>query len=229
MISNSIQDYLKAIYRLAETQGTVSTTAIAVAMDVAPASVTNMVKRLAEMRLVRHTPYYGVELTPSGRKIALEVIRHHRLLEAYLKEALGYSWDTVHAEAEKLEHHISEEFEDKIAATLGNPTHDPHGDPIPTKDGQIAPAAMQRLTDAMPGHSGRIVRVSDEDPELLRYLAELGITPQATFMVTSKAPFDGPLHIRLGERGTVHALGRNVTDQVFVEEDTPAVRAKPKP
>lgn len=220
MISNSIQDYLKAIYRLAEAQESVSTTSIAVAMDVAPASVTNMVKRLAEMKLVRHTPYYGVELTPSGRKIALEVIRHHRLLEAYLKEALGYSWDAVHAEAEKLEHHISEEFEDKIAASLGNPTHDPHGDPIPTKDGHIAPAATRRLTEAESGQSGRIVRVDDDDPALLRYLGELGITPQETFTVTAKAPFGGPLHVRLGARGTVHALGRDVTDRVFVEDDT---------
>src|SRR5438105_1463282 len=136
MISDHMQDYIKAICQLGAGGAEVSTSAIAERLDVSPASVTNMLKKLAELRLVRHLPYQGVELTASGRKVALEVIRHHRLLELYLAESLGYSWDQVHAEAEKLEHHISEEFEDRIAASLGNPTLDPHGDPIPTRGGE---------------------------------------------------------------------------------------------
>ena len=217
MISDSIQDYLKTIFKLSEAGDPLTTSAIAERMSVAPASVTNMMKKLAEMKLVRHTPYHGVELTPAGRKIALEVIRHHRLLELYLAEALGYSWDQVHAEAEKLEHHISEEFEDKIAQTLGDPTRDPHGDPIPSKDGRVSAPAGERLSGLTAGQRGRVVRVRDEDSALLRYLAELGITPDATLTIADKAPFDGPLHVRIGNQSEAHALGRQVTDQVFVE------------
>ena len=137
-LSPPIEDYLKTIYLLREREGTATTTAIAAALEVTPASVTGMIKKLAELKLVRHTPYQGVELTKSGEKIALEMVRHHRLLELFLMEALGYTWDEVHAEAHMLEHVISEEFEERMAARLGYPTVDPHGDPIPTKDGTVA-------------------------------------------------------------------------------------------
>jgi DtxR family Mn-dependent transcriptional regulator len=160
-----------------------------------------------------------VTLTPAGRKIALEIIRHHRLLELYLQQALGYSWDEVHAEAEKLEHVISEDFEDRIAAMLGNPERDPHGDPIPSKDGSMAQPSGQPLSDLQAGQQARVAHVRDDDPALLRYLAEIGIVPDATIVVAKKAPFDGPLHVQVGPKtdSPAHALGRHVTDQVFVE------------
>src|SRR5512136_3130757 len=149
-LSPPVEDYLKTVYLLCEREGAASTTGIAAALEVTPASVTGMVKKLAELKLVRHTPYQGVELTKSGEKIALEMVRHHRLLELFLAEALGYSWDEVHAEADVLEHVISEEFEDRIAARLGNPLVDPHGDPIPAKDGTIASVEQQSLLDLEP-------------------------------------------------------------------------------
>ena len=220
-ISHAVEDYLKAIYELQEDTGKVSTNALAEKLDVAPASVTGMVKKLAEdrPRLVDYEKHRGVTLTPAGRKIALEVIRHHRLLELYLHQALGYSWDEVDAEAEKLEHVISEDFEDRIATLLGNPAIDPHGDPIPAKDGTIADPCGEPLTNLAPGQQARVARVRDDDPALLRYLAELGIVPDATLTVAQKAPFGGPMHVRVGaaaDTGAV-ALGREVTDQVYVE------------
>src|SRR3990172_2228408 len=160
-ISHTVEDYLKAIYGLQEDAGKVSTNALAEKLGVSPASVTGMVKKLAEdrPRLVDYEKHHGVTLTPAGRKIALEIIRHHRLIELYLQQALGYSWDQVDAEAEKLEHVISEEFEDRIAAMLGQPEYDPHGDPIPTKEGIIAAPAGERLTDLTAGQRGRVARV----------------------------------------------------------------------
>jgi DtxR family Mn-dependent transcriptional regulator len=153
-------------------------------------------------------------LTKAGRKVALEVVRHHRLLELYLKEALGYSWDQVHDEAEKLEHHISEEFEEKIFEALGRPRFDPHGDPIPSKDGEVHATDVDPLSDAKPGDVLVIRRVDDGDPELLRYLAELGLIPQVTIEVMGKAPFNGPLTVRVGE--SQHALGRELASNIFV-------------
>ncbi len=218
MISHAIEDYLKAIYEIEEDVGSVTTSALAMQLQVMPASVTGMVQKLAKARprLVNYERHQGVALTPAGRKIALEVIRHHRLIELYLSEALGYEWDRVDAEAEKLEHVISEEFEDKIAALLGHPTTDPHGDPIPAKDGTVAEACRLPLSDIEPGHTVRIARVRDADPAFLRYLAELGLTLKAQLTVTEKAPFDGPLHVVVGHRA--HALGRAVTDRIFVEQ-----------
>jgi DtxR family Mn-dependent transcriptional regulator len=184
---------------------------------VAPASVTGMLQKLAEGRpkLVNYERHRGVVLTRAGRKIALEIIRHHRLIELYLAEELGYEWDRVDAEAEQLEHVISEEFEDKIAARLGNPTTDPHGDPIPSKDGTVAAHSRLPLSEAEPGQTVRVTRVRDDDPAFLRYLAELGLCPQATIAITEKPPFDGPMHVTVGARS--HALGKNVTDKIFVE------------
>ncbi|MEE2833954.1 MAG: metal-dependent transcriptional regulator, partial [Candidatus Latescibacterota bacterium] len=173
MLSKAVQDYLKVIYKLSrapEAGAMVSTTLIAERMEVSAASATNMIKKLAELRLLEHRPYQGVELTPSGVKMALEIVRHHRLLELYLRQALGYDWDTVDAEAERLEHAISEDLEDRIDEALGFPTVGAHGEPIPTKDGNIAEPEYSRLADLREGQRACIRQVSDRDPELLRYL-----------------------------------------------------------
>ena len=222
MVSHAVEDYLKAIYELAEDTDKVSTSALTEKLGVKAPSVTGMLQKLAEGELVNYERHQGVTLTRKGRRVALEVIRHHRLIELYLSRALGYNWDLVDVEAEKLEHVISEEFEDRIAAFLGEPTHDPHGDPIPTKDGSLADYSRTPLTDVAAGETTRVARVSDDDPALLRYLGELGMVPGATVTVTSRAPFSGPMHVRVGgEDEASHALGREVTDQVFVE-DAPA-------
>jgi len=215
MISGAVQDYLKTIYKLQEDNGVVSTSALAEAMEVAAASVTGMVKKLAGLKLVRHNPYQGVTLTKAGEKMALEVIRHHRLLELYLAEALGYSWDKVHEEAERLEHVISEEFEDKIFEALGRPTRDPHGDPIPAKDGTLVAAEHDRLSDLEPGATGVIRQVSDSDAEMLRYLGTRGLIPNAPVEVLEKAPFNGPVTVKTRE--TSHVLGRDLAQHIRVE------------
>jgi DtxR family Mn-dependent transcriptional regulator len=215
ILSQAVEDYLKAIYKLSETEAA-STNAIAKSLNVSGASVTNMLKRLAEMQLVNYTSYRGVTLTDAGRKIALEVIRHHRLLELYLLEVMGYSWDKVHDEAEYLEHHISEEFEEKIDALLGNPTHDPHGDPIPTKEGLLPENTLVPLTDIAIGETVTVRRVSDESPELLRYLAEIGLVPHATIQLVSIAPFNGPITLRLADKEAI--IGPDVAKNVFVKQ-----------
>jgi DtxR family Mn-dependent transcriptional regulator len=220
MITHAVEDYLKAIYELEEDFERAGTTALASLLNVAPASVTGMLQKLAESKpaLVNYERSHGVTLTKAGRKIALEVIRHHRLVELYLAETLGYTWDQVDAEAERLEHAISENFEDKICALLGDPTRDPHGDPIPTKDGTVAAQSRVTLSQVDAGQTARVARVRDDDPALLRYLAQLGIIPNATVTVAGRAPFEGPMHIRVGEiANEAHALGRGVTDQVFVD------------
>lgn len=219
MLTHATEDYLKAIYEIEEDFGQVSTSLLAVHLKVAPASVTGMVQKLAKTRprLVNYERHQGVTLTPAGRKIALEVIRHHRLIELYLAEALGYEWDRVDAEAEKLEHVISEEFEDKIANLLGDPKLDPHGDPIPTKAGLVAEACRLPLSEIAVGQTVRVARVRDSDSDFLRYLTELGLTLQTTVTVTERAPFDGPIHVAVGEK--THALGRAVTDKIFVEAE----------
>jgi DtxR family Mn-dependent transcriptional regulator len=201
ILTESMQNYLKRILVLEETgSGTVSTQAIADALGKTPASVTGMLKKLAQSRLVNYEPYQGVRLTPAGRKIALEVLRHHRLLELYLHQALGYSWDQVHAEAERLEHHISEEFEDRIDAMLGYPATDPHGDPIPRRDGSMPDRRMTLLYALAPGTPGVVARVDDQDPQRLRYLTEIGLLLGTRVEVLRRDPFDGPLHVRvLGE------------------------------
>jgi DtxR family Mn-dependent transcriptional regulator len=215
MFSQAMQDYLKAIYKLERRGGVVSTSALAEAMEVTAASATGMVKKLASLKLVRHHPYQGVLLSKAGEKMALEVIRHHRLLELYLAEALGYSWDKVHEEAERLEHVISEEFEEKIFEALGRPTRDPHGDPIPGKDGTMAVAAHDRLSDWEPGAKGVIRQVSDSDAEMLRYLGIRGLVPDTVLEVLDKAPFNGPLTVRTGKAS--HVLGRELARYIWVE------------
>ncbi|SVC34056.1 uncharacterized protein METZ01_LOCUS286910, partial [marine metagenome] len=198
MLSEAVQDYLKVIYKLSrapEAAAMVSTTLIAERMEVSAASATNMIKKLAELRLLEHRPYQGVELTPSGVKMALEIVRHHRLLELYLRQALGYNWDTVDAEAERLEHAISEDFEDRIDEALGFPTVGAHGEPIPTKDGNIAEPEYSRLADLREGQRACIRQVSDRDPELLRYLDRSGLVLGTRIRISEKAPFRGPIRL----------------------------------
>jgi DtxR family Mn-dependent transcriptional regulator len=217
-ISSAVEDYAKAIYAL-EAQGAVTTTALAQRMDVTPASASGMVRKLCELGLVEHEPYKGVRLSDEGRQLALEVIRHHRLLELYLAQDLGVPWDRVHDEAEVLEHVLSEELEALIAAKLGNPTHDPHGDPIPTADLQLAEQPTQRLSDLEPGARGTFVRISDADPEMLRYLAERDIAPGACFEVEDKQPFGGPLFARFGDETQI--IGGRLADAMRVQEASP--------
>lgn len=184
--TQSIEDYLKAIYKLEQkAEGGVSTTSLAREMDVTNASVTNMLKRLSKLGMVNYQSYYGTTLTDSGEKIALEMIRHHRLLELYLKEMLGYSWDEVHDEAEKLEHVISEQFEDKIAELLNHPTVDPHGDPIPTKDGKMPKIKSRKLSSLEPGVECVVRRVKNQDSDILRKLERKGILPGVSLEVVS--------------------------------------------
>ena len=209
-LSIAVQDYTKAIWTLSRrSDEPISTSALADRLDVSPASASAMVKRLEAMGLAIRGPYRGVELTPAGERVALEVVRHHRLLELYLAEALGMSWDRVHEEAEVLEHAISPELSELIAQKLGDPTHDPHGDPIPTRDGRIVEPPTRALADLEPGERGIFVRVSDSDPEMLRYLHERGIAPGDRFEVVGREPFDGPLTIRFGDGE--HVLGGALT------------------
>jgi len=212
--SPPIEDYLKTIYMLREREGAASTTAIATALEVTPASVTGMLKKLAELKLVRHVPYQGVELTKSGEKIALEMVRHHRLLELFLIEALGYSWDEVHAEADALEHVISEEFEERMVARLGNPTLDPHGDPIPNKDGTIAIVKERALLAMQVGESAQITHINDINSEMLRYAASLGLTPTTRLTLIEAEPFGGSLRVKIGK--AEKAIGRELAAQIYV-------------
>lgn len=213
-LSQSIEDYLKTIYILNSEGDGASTTNIAAALEVSSASVTNMVKKLADMGLVIYESYKGATLTDAGRKIALEILRHHRLLELYLKEVMGYSWDEVHDEAEKLEHHISEQFEDKIAELLNDPIYDPHGDPIPSKDGEMPSRAMLSLIDSEVNKDYVIGRVKDQDPEVLRYLEREGLIPGVEITVLEKAPFDGPLTLSIN--GEKKVIGNAITRQIFL-------------
>lgn len=208
-VSSAVEDYAKAIYSLQQLRAEVTTNAIAERLGVSAASASGMIKKLGGMGLVKHEPYKGVRLTRQGSQIALEVIRHHRLLELYLSESLGVSWDRVHDEAEVLEHVLSEELEELIAAKLGNPTHDPHGDPIPTSELKIDEQKAVSLQSLEPGDKGVFVRVSDSDSEMLRYLDKRGISLGDSFEIVEKEPFDGPLYVRFGE--TVHALGGALT------------------
>jgi DtxR family transcriptional regulator, Mn-dependent transcriptional regulator len=213
MVSESAQDYLKAIWKL-ERAGDMSTTALAESLGVAPASATAMLKKLATLGLVVHERYRGATLTPAGERMALEVVRHHRLLELYLMQALGLSWDQVHEEAEKLEHHLSDELEARIDEALGFPTRDPHGDPIPSPELLLARDELTCLSDLEAGSLTVIRRVPDGDPELLRYLATLGLVPAEEVTVVEQAPFDGPVTIEV--RGSRHAIGRSLAAQIEV-------------
>ncbi|MDQ7842546.1 MAG: metal-dependent transcriptional regulator [Armatimonadota bacterium] len=213
MLTRSVEDYLKTIYRLQRKEAGVTTNALAAEMAVSPASASNMIKKLAQLRLVEHAPYRGVVLTATGEKVALEVIRHHRLLELYLSQALGVSLERVHQEADRLEHVLSEELEERIAASLGEPTHDPHGDPIPGRDGTVAEAHYPLLSDLRAGQGGTIVRVSDRNPEVLRDLAGAGLLPGTEVRVLQVAA-DGGLRVRT--EGAEQDLSRRLADAVHV-------------
>ena len=213
-LSQALEDYLKVIYVLEADGEKATTTAIAQALDVSNASVTNMLKKLAGMNLIVHESYKGAELSPAGKKVALEILRHHRLLELYLKEVMGYSWDEVHDEAEKLEHHISEQFEDRIAELLNHPTHDPHGDPIPTKDGVMPEKAILALNEAEINTLYMVGRVRDQNPELLRYLEQQGVLPGVELTIIEKAPFDGPINLKID--GELISLGFTIAQNIFL-------------
>jgi DtxR family transcriptional regulator, Mn-dependent transcriptional regulator len=220
--TSAVEDYVKAIYALQDRgNAVVSTNALADRLRVTAGSASGMIKRLGELGLADHAPYRGVTLTERGRKMALEVIRHHRLLELYLVQSLGVPWDRVHAEAEVLEHVLSEELEELIAAKLGDPTVDPHGDPIPTRDLRIEVKPTRPLQSLEVGDRGTFARVSDADPEMLRFLADRGIAPGARLEVTDKHPFDGPLFVRFGDRADVHVLGGALARAMRVEAQTP--------
>jgi DtxR family transcriptional regulator, Mn-dependent transcriptional regulator len=215
-ISDAVQDYSKAIWSLAQRSAQpVSTSALAQRLGVSPASASAMVKRLESIGLATREPYHGVRLTRAGERVALEVLRHHRLLELYLAEALGMSWDRVHEEAEVLEHAISPELSELIAAKLGNPTRDPHGDPIPTANGEIDETPTRSLADLAAGERGRFARVSDSNSEMLRYLSERGIAPGDELECVGHEPFGGPLTVRAN--GREHALGDLLARAMRVE------------
>jgi DtxR family transcriptional regulator, Mn-dependent transcriptional regulator len=213
--SSAVEDYAKAIYALQmRDDQPVSTTALAERLGVTAASASGMVKRLGELGLVTHRRYHGVLLTDAGLRVALEVIRHHRLLELYLVESLGVPWDRVHEEAEVLEHVLSDELEELIAAKLGDPTLDPHGDPIPSRELTIEEIRTESLESLEPGAHGTFARISDSDPDMLRYLAERGIAPGGQLEVMERQPFGGPLFVRFGEE--VHALGGDLARAIRV-------------
>ena len=214
MISHAMEDYLKAIYVLGQDGKKVSTSRLAENLECSAASVTNMLQKLASLKLVQYQPYQGGDLTEAGTRVALEVIRHHRLIELYLKEVLGYSWDKVHAEAEELEHVISEELEERIDKALGYPTRDPHGHPIPGKDGTMTDERLPSLWEVPESTDVIVARVDDRNASVLRYLDSLGIHPEVEMHVLEKAPFNGPLLIELGK--AKHSLSEELARQIFV-------------
>jgi DtxR family Mn-dependent transcriptional regulator len=218
--SAHIQDYAKAVYALESRAGTaVSTNDLAERLDVTPGSVSGMVRKLTELGLVEHEPYRGVRLTAQGRRVALEVLRHHRLIELFLAEELGMSWDRVHAEAEVLEHVISEDLEQLISARLGDPSVDPHGDPIPTPEFEVQEPETFSLEELHEGAHGRFVRVSDSDPEMLRYLADNGVGLGDRLEVTGRQPFGGPVFVRSGRREL--PLGGQLARAMRIELEEP--------
>src|SRR2546423_3489008 len=220
-ISPHVQDYAKAVYALeSRAGGAVSTNDLAARLGLTAGSVSAMVRKLSELGLVEHELSRGVRLTDDGRRVALEVMRHHRLIELFLAEELGMPWDRVHAEAEVLEHVLSEDLEQLIAARLGNPTVDPHGDPIPTARFEIDERPTRSLDELSPGAGGRFVRVSDSDPEMLRYLAEQGIALGDRLEVTGRQPFGGPMFVRIGERE--QPLGGELARAMRIESEESA-------
>lgn len=199
-LTRSAEDYLKAIYHLTANGGSAATNELAQTLDLAPASVSGMLRRLAEQDLVEHELYRGVTLTPAGRQVALRMLRRHRLIEAYLVAHLGYTWDTVHEEAERLEHAVSETLIERIAKVLGHPLEDPHGDPIPGPDGTLAEVVYTPLVEIQIGEEAEIRRVNTSQPDQLRYISAAGLTPGTRVVVMAKEPFRGPIRLQLGDR-----------------------------
>jgi DtxR family Mn-dependent transcriptional regulator len=220
--SPAVEDYCKAIFTLeSRAEEPVATNALAERLGLTPGSVSAMLKRLGELGLIEHHPYRGVRLTEEGRRVALEVIRHHRLLELFLAETLEMPWDRVHAEAEVLEHVISEELEQLIAEALGHPTIDPHGDPIPSAELELHELETLPLERLQEGDRGVFVRVSDADPEMLRYLSSHGIAPGDRLYVRERQPFGGPLLVAFGEGegAREHAIGGRLAGAMRVQLD----------
>ena len=213
-LTGPVEDYLKAIYDLERQGAPAETNAIADRLRIAPASVSGMMRRLVDQGLITHERYHGARLTAAGRKAALRTIRRHRVIEAYLTEALGYSWDRVHDEAERLEHAASDELIDRMAEAIGEPATDPHGAPIPTREGTLEEREAVTLASLEPGASARVERVSDESSERLRYLAELGIVPGAKVHVTAREPFGGPIALSVG--GAQRTIGPELAAQILV-------------
>ena len=209
-----VEDYLKAIYELERGGEAAGTTEIAERLGFAAASVSGMMRRLADAGLVTHEKYHGVRLTTAGRRAALRTIRRHRVIETYLTRALGYAWDRVHEEAERLEHAASDELIDRMAAAIGEPTVDPHGAPIPTREGGVDTTSHRSLAELSAGDRATVVQVSDDDGSMLRYLERLGLIPGADLEVVSRAPFDGPISVRVGSR--THGIGVSLAAQVRV-------------
>ena len=218
-LSGPVEDYLKTIYDLERGAQAATTNEIAERLAISPASVSGMMRRLADQGLITHEPYRGVRLTEDGRRAALRTLRRHRILECYLTEVLGYPWDRVHDEAEQLEHAASEELIERMASALGDPAHDPHGAPIPSREGEVDEPTLRTLADAAVGEQVRVRQVMDKDAERLRYLAELGIRPGALVRILERAPFDGPITLGVGRTGAgvTRVIGPALAEQVFVE------------
>lgn len=218
-LTQSIEDYLKAIYDLTRQDSRASTTSLADYLEVTPASITGMVQKLASTQppLVDYQKHHGVALTVEGDRVALETIRHHRLLETFLHQILGYPWDEIHDEADRLEHVISEKFEERIAVAIGNPIHDPHGDPIPRQDLSLPDVPYTPLSALRPDQHATIKRVRDDDPALLRYLSNLGLVPGAKVHISDYSEFDGNLSLQFDNSEEITVLGSRVTTQIFVD------------
>jgi len=210
VLSRSVEDYLKAIFRLSNQGGFATTSDIAALLSLSPPSVSGMVKRLSEMGLIEHVPYRGVQLTSQGRRAALRMIRRHRVLELYLTRTLGYDWDNVHNEAERLEHAVSDELIERMAAALGDPHYDPHGDPIPTATGDIEETELISLAEAQIGDSLELRQVVTQDPARLRYFAEQGLVPGVRVTVTDRQPFNGPTTVLFNASGTARIIGQEL-------------------
>jgi len=218
-LTQAIEDYLKIIYELTIIHGRATTTQMAEALDVKPASVTGMIQKLAstEPPLVEYRKHRGVVLTAEGENAALETLRHHRLLEHFLHQILGFPWDEVHEEADRLEHVISEAFEDRLSRILGDPTHDPHGDPIPSRDLKMPSCAAVCLVELRAGQRAIVKRVRDTDPELLRYLGGIGVVPEADLQVIEYSPFDDNIKIQVLGRDDPVVLGPSITSQIYIQ------------
>jgi DtxR family transcriptional regulator, Mn-dependent transcriptional regulator len=214
-LTGPVEDYLKTIYEIGRGTVSVATNDIAQRLSIAPASVSGMVRRLADQGLLSYERYRGVTLTEAGRRAALRTIRRHRIIEAYLSRALNYPWDRVHDEAEQLEHAASDELVDRMASAIGEPLVDPHGAPIPSREGLVDETVYLTLGELGAGYGARVVQVSDDDPEMLRYLAELEIVPGTEVVVVSRAPYEGPISIRIA--GHLLAIGPALAEQVMVE------------
>lgn len=214
--SEAIEDFLKEVYMLQQEHERVQTSMLAEALKITAPSTTEMAKKLAKANLVVHEPYRGIQLTPAGERVALEIIRNHRLIELFLVEALGFTWDEVHDEAERLEHAMSERLAQRIAEFLSNPRYDPHGDPIPTAEGNIQPRRLVPLSEWPAEDRGVIARLVDQSPAMLRYLAEKGLIVGASITVVTRDPFDGPLALRVDEHEQI--IGQNVARHVLISE-----------